>query len=223
VEIGSAVGVIKGVFMDVEKAIKVMVVDDHPLMRSGIAGEINNQPGMKVVAEAGDGREAIAAFFAARPDITLMDIRMPNLNGIEAITEIRKDFPRARFIILTTVAGDVQARRAFRAGASGYLLKNLLRTELIDTIKLVHAGGRRIPPEIAQEMAVHASDDAMSPRELEVLHGVSRGKANKIIAADLKISESTVKNHVKNILSKLDASDRTDAVVIAIRRGYIEM
>jgi DNA-binding NarL/FixJ family response regulator len=121
------------------------------------------------------------------------------------------------------MAGDVQARRAFRAGASGYLLKNLLRTELIDTIKLVHAGGRRIPPEIAQEIAVHASDDAISPRELEVLHGVSRGKANKVIAADLKITESTVKNHVKNILSKLDASDRTDAVVIAIRRGYIEM
>ena len=209
--------------MDDVRVIKVMVVDDHPLMRSGISGEINNQPGMKVVAEAGNGQEAIATFFSARPDITLMDIRMPHLNGIEAITEIRRDFPASRFIILTTVAGDVQARRAFRAGASGYLLKNLLRTELIDTIKLVHAGGRRIPPEIAQEMAVHASDDAMSPRELEVLQGVSRGKANKIIAGDLNISESTVKNHVKNILSKLDASDRTDAVVIAIRRGYIEM
>jgi DNA-binding NarL/FixJ family response regulator len=200
-----------------------MLVDDHPLMRSGIAGVINIQPGMKVVAEAGTGDEAISRFLVARPDITLMDIRMPNLNGIEAIIEIRKNSPSARFIILTTVLGDVQARRAFQAGASAYLLKNLLRTELIDTIKLVHAGGRRIPPEIAQQIAVHAADDALSARELEVLHAVSQGKANKVIAGDLHISESTVKNHLKNILAKLNASDRTDAVVIAIQRGYIEM
>jgi DNA-binding NarL/FixJ family response regulator len=209
--------------MDASREIRVMLVDDHPLMRSGIAGVINIQPGMKVVAEAGTGDEAISRFLVARPDITLMDIRMPNLNGIEAIIEIRKNSPTARFIILTTVLGDVQARRAFQAGASAYLLKNLLRTELIDTIKLVHAGGRRIPPEIAQQIAVHAADDALSARELEVLHAVSQGKANKVIAGDLQISESTVKNHLKNILAKLNASDRTDAVVIAIQRGYIEM
>jgi DNA-binding NarL/FixJ family response regulator len=209
--------------MDASREIRVMLVDDHPLMRSGIAGVINIQPGMKVVAEAGTGDEAISRFLVARPDITLMDIRMPNLNGIEAIIEIRKNSPSARFIILTTVLGDVQARRAFQAGASAYLLKNLLRTELIDTIKLVHAGGRRIPPEIAQQIAVHAADDALSARELEVLHAVSQGKANKVIAGDLHISESTVKNHLKNILAKLNASDRTDAVVIAIQRGYIEM
>jgi DNA-binding NarL/FixJ family response regulator len=203
--------------------IRVLVVDDHPLMRSGITGEINGQPDMKIVAEAGDGNEAIAAFRAHRPDITLMDIRMPNVGGIEAILEIRKDFPKARFVILTTAAGDIQALRAFQAGAAGYLLKNLLRTELIDTIRLVHGGRRRIPPEVAQQLAEHAADDAITPRELEILHGVSKGKANKIIADDLNISEHTVKNHIKSILSKLDANDRTDAVVIAIRRGYIEM
>jgi DNA-binding NarL/FixJ family response regulator len=205
------------------QTIRVLVVDDHPLMRSGIIGEINAQRDMQVVAEAGDGNEAIAAFRAHHPDVTLMDIRMPNLGGIESITEIRKDFPKSRFIILTTAAGDIQALHAFQAGAVGYLLKNLLRTELIDTIRLVHGGRRRIPPEIAQQLAEHAADDAVTPRELEILRGVSRGKANKTIADDLNISEHTVKNHIKSILSKLDANDRTDAVVIAIRRGYIEM
>jgi DNA-binding NarL/FixJ family response regulator len=205
------------------RMIRVLVVDDHPLMRSGIIGEIDAQPDMKVVAEAGDGNEATAAFRANRPDVTLMDIRMPNLGGIEAIVEIRKDFPNSRFVILTTAAGDIQAIRAFRAGAVGYLLKNLLRTELIDTIRLVHSGRRRIPPEVAQQLAEHIADDAVTPRELEILRGVSKGKANKIIADDLNISEHTVKNHIKSILSKLEANDRTDAVVIAIRRGYIEM
>ncbi|WP_263359112.1 response regulator [Acidicapsa ligni] len=203
--------------------IRVLVVDDHPLMRSGIVGEINAQADMKIVGEAGDGHEAISAFRAHRPDVTLMDIRMPNLGGIEAIVAIRRDFPNARLVILTTSAGDIQAVRAFQAGAVGYLLKNLLRTELIDTVRLVHAGRRRIPPDIALQIAEHAADDAVSPRELDVLRGVSKGKANKIIAADLNISEHTVKNHIKSILSKLGASDRTDAVVIAIRRGYIEM
>jgi DNA-binding NarL/FixJ family response regulator len=203
--------------------IRVLVVDDHPLMRSGIIGEIDAQPDMKVVAEAGDGNEAIAAFRAHRPDVTLMDIRMPNRGGIESIVEIRRDFPHSRFVILTTAAGDIQALRAFQAGAVGYLLKNLLRTELIDTIRLVHSGRRRIPPDVAQQLAEHAGDDAITPRELEILRGVSKGKANKIIADDLNISEHTVKNHIKSILSKLNANDRTDAVVIAIRRGYIEM
>jgi DNA-binding NarL/FixJ family response regulator len=203
--------------------IRVLVVDDHPLMRSGLSGEINLQKDMRVVAEAADGEEAIASFRAHRPDITLMDIRMPGLNGIDAIAALRHEFPNARFIILTTAAGDMQARRAFEAGAMGYLLKNLLRTELIDTIRLVHAGRKRIPPEVAQEMAEHAGDEAITPRELEVLRGIAKGKANKIVASDLNISEHTVKNHVKNILAKLNANDRTDAVMIAIRRGIIEM
>jgi DNA-binding NarL/FixJ family response regulator len=203
--------------------IRVLVVDDHPLMRSGLSGEINLQADMKVVAEAADGEEAIASFRAHRPDITLMDIRMPGLNGIDAIVALRQEFPNARFIILTTAAGDVQARRAFEAGAMGYLLKNLLRTELIDTIRLVHAGRKRIPPEVAQEMAEHAGDEAITRRELDVLRGIAKGKSNKIVASDLNISEHTVKNHVKNILAKLNASDRTDAVMIAIRRGIIEM
>lgn len=206
-----------------ENGIRVMIVDDHPLMRSGIAGEINLQHDMEVVAEASDGAEAIAAFRKYRPDVTLMDIRMPDISGIEAITRIRADFPVSKFIILTSHAGDVQAMRAFQAGATGYLLKNLLRTELIDTIRLVQAGKRRIPPEIAQQIAEHAIEDAITARELDVLRGISGGKSNKIIADDLCISEHTVKNHIKSILSKLGANDRTDAVVIGIRRGYIEM
>jgi DNA-binding NarL/FixJ family response regulator len=202
--------------------IRVMVVDDHPLMRSGISGEINAQQDMKVVAEASDGAQAIEAYRKHRPDVTLMDIRMPGIGGIEAITHIRNDFPSSRFVILTSSAGDVQAVRAFQAGATGYLLKNLLRTELIDTIRLVHAGKKKMPPEIAQQIAEYSMEDSVSAREIEVLRCVSRGKSNKIIADDLRISEHTVKNHIKSILSKLDASDRTDAVVIAIRRGFIE-
>jgi DNA-binding NarL/FixJ family response regulator len=203
--------------------IRVMIVDDHPLMRSGISGEINLQQDMQVVAEASSGVEAIAAYRIHRPDVTLMDIRMPDMGGIEAITQIRTTYPTAKFVVLTSSAGDVQAMRALQAGATGYLLKNLLRTELIDTIRTVHSGRRKIPAEIAQQIAEHSMEDVVSARELEVLRGVSQGKANKIIADDLCISEHTVKNHVKSILSKLDASDRTDAVVIAIRRGYIEM
>jgi DNA-binding NarL/FixJ family response regulator len=203
--------------------IRVLVVDDHPIMRSGLRGEIDAQPDMQVVAEASDGNEAIGLFRLHRPDVTLMDVRMPSLGGIEAIEILRKEFPNARFVILTTAAGDIIALRAFKAGAIGYLLKNQLRTELIDTIRIVHSGRRRIPPEIAREMAEHAADDSLSVRELDVLRAVSQGQANKIIASELGISENTVKNHVKSILSKLDASDRTDAAIIAIRRGYIEM
>ncbi len=205
------------------RPIRVLVVDDHPMMRAGLRGEIDAQPDMHVVAEASDGKEAIALFHTHRPDVTLMDVRMPGLGGIEAIEILRKDFPNARFVILTTAAGDVVAVRAIRAGAVGYLLKNLLRTELIDTIRVVHSGRRRIPPDVAQEMAEHAADDALSSREIDVLRSISKGQANKIIASELGISENTVKNHVKSILSKLDANDRTDAAIIAIRRGYIEM
>jgi DNA-binding NarL/FixJ family response regulator len=203
--------------------IRVLTVDDHPLMMAGIAGEINSQRDMRVVAQAADGSEAIAHFRTHRPDVTLMDIRMPKLNGIDAITAIRTEFPQARIVVLTTAAGDIQALRAFKAGAVGYLLKNLLRTELIDTIRSVHSGQRRIPPEIAQQLAQHATDDALTSRELDVLRGIVKGQSNKVIAFNLNIVEHTVKNHIKSILSKLDANDRTDAAIIAVRRGYIEL
>jgi len=206
-----------------EQVIRVMAVDDHPLMMAGISGEINAQPDMRVVAEASDGDEALALFRKHHPDITLMDIRMPKVNGIDAISAIREEFPRARIIVLTTASGDVQAVRAFKAGAVGYLLKNLLRTELVETVRLVHKGHKRVPPEIAQEIAEHAADDSITERELDVLRGVAKGSSNKIIASDLDISEHTVKNHVKNILSKLDASDRTHAVMIALKRGILDI
>ena len=209
--------------MSGNSTIRVLTVDDHPLMMSGIAGEVNAQPDMKVVAQASDGDEALVQYRAHRPDVTLMDIRMPKVSGLDAIEAIRAEFPRARIVVLTTAAGDIQALRAFKAGAVGYLLKNLLRTELVDTIRRVHVGQRRIPPEIAQQLAEHAADDALTPRELDVLRGVAKGHANKIVASDLNIAEHTVKNHIKSILSKLDATDRTGAVIIAMRRGYIEL
>jgi len=206
-----------------EQVIRVMVVDDHPLMVAGISGDINAQPDMRVVAEALDGEEAVTLYRRHHPDITLMDLRMPKMNGIEAISEIRQDAPRARIIVLTTAAGDVQMVRAFKAGAVGYLFKNLLRTELIQTIRMVHGGHKRIPPEIALEIAEHAADDAITARELDVLQGIAKGNSNKIIASNLNISEHTVKNHLRNILSKLDASDRTHAVMIALKRGFLDM
>jgi DNA-binding NarL/FixJ family response regulator len=203
--------------------LKVLIVDDHPLMRAGISGEVDAEPDMQVVGEASDGAEAIALFRLHHPDITLMDIRMPGTNGLDALSSIRQEFPRARVIVLTTFAGDVQALRAFKIGAMGYLHKDMLRSELVKTIRLVHAGHRRIPPQIAQEMAEHASDELVTARELEVLNGVAKGKSNKIIAADLFISEHTVKNHLKSILAKLSANDRTHAVTIAVKRGFLEL
>jgi DNA-binding NarL/FixJ family response regulator len=191
-------------------------------MMAGISGEINAQPDMRVVAEASDGDEALVLFRKHRPDITLMDIRMPKVNGIAAISAVRTEFPHARIIVLTTAAGDVQAVRAFKAGAVGYLLKNLLRKELVETIRLVHHGHKRVPPEIAQQIAEHAADDSITARELDVLRGVANGGSNKIIASDLNISEHTVKNHLKSILSKLDAHDRTHAVMIALKRGFLD-
>jgi DNA-binding NarL/FixJ family response regulator len=205
------------------QVIRVMTIDDHPLMMAGISGEVNRQPDMRVVAEAEDGDEALALFRTHRPDITLMDLRMPKMNGIEAIAAIRREFSQARIIVLTTAAGDVQMVRAFKAGAVGYLLKNLLRTELIETIRHVHSGNKRIPPAIAQEIAEHATDDTITARELDVLRGIAKGNSNKIIGASLNISEHTVKNHLKNILSKLDASDRTHAVMIALKRGFLDL
>ncbi len=209
--------------MDPARKIRVFVVDDHPLMVAGIAGEINAQPDMTVVAQAMDGEDALALYRQHRPDVTLMDVRMPKVNGIDAMVAIRKEFPKARIIVLTTAIGDVQAMRAFKEGAVGYLLKNLVRKELTDTIRAIDAGLRRIPAEVAQQLAEHAADDALTARELDVLRMVAQGKANKTIASDLNIAEHTVKNHMKNILSKLGADDRTGAVVIAARRGYIEI
>jgi len=209
--------------MNEAPVIRILTVDDHPLMMAGIAGEINAQPDMRVVAEATDGSEGIARFREHRPDVALMDIRMPNVNGLDAVSAIMREFPTARIVILTTVGGDVQALRAFKAGAAGYLLKNMLRKELIDTIRLVHAGKRRIPPEIAKELAEHSMDDALTTREIDVLRGVARGNSNGGIASELSISEHTVKNHVKSILSKLRAADRTHAVMIALKRGFIDL
>ena len=205
------------------RTIRVLTVDDHPLLRAGISGAINAQPDMSVVAEAADGEEAIASFRIHRPDVTLMDIRMPKTNGIDAISAIRKEFPEARIIVLTTYSGDAQALRALKAGAAGFMLKNMLRKELLETIRAVHAGKKRVPPEIAVKIAEFHADDALTPREIEVLRQVAKGNANKVIAEHLVISEETVKAHVRSILAKLNANDRTHAVTTALRRGIIEI
>jgi DNA-binding NarL/FixJ family response regulator len=205
------------------EAIRILTVDDHQLLREGIAAVIHGQPDMTVVAEASNGREAIESFRRNRPDVTLMDLRMPDMSGIEAIGAIRAEFPKARIIVLTTYAGDVQAAAALKAGAAGYLLKNLVRKELIETIRLVHSGKRRVPIDIATQIAEHVADDALSEREIHVLRCVAAGKSNKLIAVELGISEGTVKTHMKSILPKLDASDRTQAVMIALRRGILDI
>jgi DNA-binding NarL/FixJ family response regulator len=209
--------------MSAKSAIRILIVDDHPILREGIAAAIGRQTDMLLVAEANDGKEAVEQFRAHRPDITLMDLQMPAMSGIEAILAIREDFPDARIIVLTTYGGDAQATRAFKAGASGYLLKNLLRKELIETIRSVHGGRKRIPSEIAMEMSEHHPHDALTEREMEVLREVAAGNANKIIAVHLNISEDTVKTHMKIILAKLGANDRTHAVTIALKRGIIEI
>ena len=209
--------------MNANSPIRILSVDDHPMLRKGIAAVLATEKDMVLVAEASNGREAVEQFSAHRPDVTLMDLQMPVMGGTDAILAIRREYPEARIIVLTTYGGDVQALRAFKAGASGYLLKSMLRTELVDTIRLVHAGHRRIPQEIAVEMAQHVADDALTSRELETLRGVASGSSNKIIAEHLGISEHTVKGHLKSILSKLDASDRTHAVMIALKRGFLDM
>ena len=203
--------------------IRVLTVDDHALLRDGIAALISNQSDMELVGEASNGREAIEAFRKHQPDVTLMDLQMPEMGGIDALSAIRGEFPEARIIVLTTYAGDVQVFRALKAGARGFLLKGLLRKELLDTIRAVHAGQKRLPPEIAAEIAEHATDSALTPREIEVLRLIAGGNANKEIAARLSLTEETVKGHVKNILAKLDANDRTHAVTIGLKRGIIEI
>ncbi len=203
--------------------IRILSVDDHPLLRDGIAAVLESQPDMTLVGQACNGREAIEDFRRLRPDITLMDLRMPDISGIEAITRIRAEFSNARIIVLTTYAGDAQAAAALRAGAQGYLLKNLVRKELLETIRAVHAGKRRVLPEIATEIAEHVADDVLTEREIQVLRRVAAGKPNKLIAVELDISEGTVKTHMKSILPKLDASDRTHAVMIALKRGILDL
>ena len=205
------------------KTIRIMTVDDHPLLRQGIAVLLAGQPEMELVAEASDGQEAIAQFRRHRPDVTLMDLQMPNVNGTEAISRIRSEFPDAKILVFSTYAGDVQVLHAIKAGARGYLLKGNVRTELLDAIRSVHAGHKRIPPEIAAELAEHAADDALSSREIDVLRLIAAGNGNKQIADKLSIEETTVKSHISSILSKLGANDRTHAVTIGLQRGIIEL
>jgi DNA-binding NarL/FixJ family response regulator len=202
-------------------AIRVLTVDDHPLLRDGIAAVLHGQPDMVLAGEATSGAEAVVQYRALRPDVTLMDVQMPGMNGIEAIAAIRAEFPDARIVVLTTYEGDVLASRAIKAGAAGYLLKGMLRKELLDTIRAVHAGKRRIPAEIAVELAQHHADDVLTAREIDVLQRVAAGHANKAVADDLRISEETVKTHMKSIMAKLSANDRTHAVTIALRRGIL--
>ena len=204
-------------------SIRILVADDHPVVCQGIAVLVGTQPDMTLVAEASNGREAIQQFRAHRPDVTIMDLQMPEMSGLDALIAIRGEFPNARIIVLTTYAGDVQILRALKSGAQGYLLKNTFHKELIDTIRAVHAGKKSLSPEVSCEIAEHSTDDALTPAEVSVLKLIAAGNANKQIADQLSITEETVKSRVKNILSKLGAQDRTQAAVIGLKRGIINI
>jgi len=203
--------------------IRVLTVDDHPLVREGIVAVLESEQDMDVAGEAANGLEAVERYRSLRPDVTLMDLQMPEMNGIDAIRAIRREFPEARIIVLTTYRGDILASRALKAGAAGYLLKSMLRRDLLDTIRLVHAGRRHIPPEVAQSLAEHQADALLTEREIDVLQLVAAGRSNKIVADELSISEETVKSHMKSIMSKLSANDRTHAVTIAMQRGILSL
>ena len=205
------------------KRIRVLAADDHALLREGIASLVNAEPDMELVAQASTGREAIEQFRMHQPDITLMDLQMPNMGGIEAMIGIRSEFPNARIIVLTTYTGDVQAQRALRAGARGYLLKGNIHTDLLDAIRAVHAGKKWIPPEVAAELAGHTGEEELTTREIDVLRLIGKGNANKEIAAQLSITEETVKSHITHILGKLGANDRTHALTIGLQRGIVEL
>jgi DNA-binding NarL/FixJ family response regulator len=203
--------------------IRVFSVDDHPLLREGIARIINNQPDMLLVSQASNGTEAIQLYREHEPDVTLMDLRLPDLSGIDAMIAIRGEFPEARIIMLTTFEGDVEIQRALEAGARGYLLKSMPPGELADVIRDVHAGKKRVPPEVAAQLAEHMSDESLTPREIDVLRKVVGGNRNRDIAEHLFISEETVKVHMKHLMEKLGAKDRTQAIAIAVRRGIIQL
>jgi DNA-binding NarL/FixJ family response regulator len=205
------------------RPIKILIVDDHPILREGVAAVLGCENDMQIVGEAASGKEGLELFRRLDPDITLMDLQMPGMNGVETIKVIRKEKSDARIIVLTTYSGDMLASKALRAGASGYLLKNTVKDELAETIRVVHAGRRRVPPEIAAEIAEHLGDAPLSDRELDILARVARGRTNKEIAREVTLSVSTVNAHVKNILLKLHAHDRTQAVTVALRRGVIEL
>ena len=207
---------------DASAQIRILAVDDHVLVRQGIAVLVGTQPDMTLVGEASNGREAIQQFRTHRPDVTLMDLQMPEMNGFDAVVAIRGEFRDAKIIVLTTYKGDVQILRAIKAGAQGYLLKSTFHEDLLDTIRAVHAGKRALSPEASYEIAAHATDDALTPAEISVLRLIAAGNANKQIADQLSITEETVKSRVKNILSKLSANDRTQAAMIGLRRGIIE-
>jgi DNA-binding NarL/FixJ family response regulator len=204
-------------------AIRVLVADDHPLIREGIAALMTTRTDFKLVAEASNGRQAVEQFRTHHPDVTLMDLQMPDMDGIDATIAIRSEFPKARIIVLTTYAGDVLAQRALKAGAQAYLLKNDVRKDLLDRIRAVHAGQKHIHSQVANELAEHAGDDSLTRREVEVLALIAAGNSNKLIADQLSITDETVKTHVSSVLSKLGASDRTHAVTLALKRGIIEL
>ena len=208
---------------DDSKKIRILTVDDHPILRQGIAGLIGDESDMTLVAEAANGREAIQQFRTHRPDVTLMDLQMPEMNGLDAMIAIRGEFPDARIIVLTTYTGDVQAMRALQAGARAYLLKNGLHKELLDTIRAVHAGRKTLSPEISFQLAEHSAEESLSAAEVRVLSLIAEGNSNKEIAARLSLTEDAVKGQVRNILAKLGANDRTQAVTIAVKRGIIEL